>query len=362
MAKIGIVLISFLAALQAGEAYLLSPEFSENQAVLVVDQQLIEVKSISGRLLSQSAQTMILQTDDGRLVTPSGAVSLLKPIDQTTIIVSHQPGMTHPFLQSHQKLYVFSADAWRMFPVSAELEYSGPDTALTSAHRFELKLPFLFDMNDAQRVLSYHPQTGRAAFMDSKGEPQVSQLGRRAHPIRLNNLILWLNLPEEGDCQISTLNQPLRLNDAEKIPHLNRYPLILSHMKKAWVVTFPFNVKRSLRSWEDGTTEITLNCISADGDKIQVQSFSQEHAPLSFQLGVSSSGSPRLDVKPRFRFLPVANEDKVCLVFPGELIFFSPDGPTGYRVTADSRHFEDLAVIQQDLKVGWNSAGKLVKW
>ena len=245
-----------------------------------------------------------------------GFPTITKAPSEENFLFNWQQELDVPFLFTETRLFAFNEaqSQWLQLPVKPTLSISGPNSPLVGRYQMNVQFPFLVSLEN-NGVLVYSAQSGMIQIYDSKGtKTGEKKIKEKARPVKDGTRILWLNVPEEGDCQESSCSSPLALQSSVKIPELNRYALIQKMSNGFWVVTFPIGFKQSLKSWDTGTAELYFNFVQNTGASFTVNTYPFENAPLNFDLGVSSSGSPKLEVTPSFKLLPVLGEKGIGLI------------------------------------------------
>ncbi len=292
----------------------------ERPGLFAVEQGLLTRVEMRGKPLASSG-TFMLTKDSGScffydLREKGKLCSLPFPEHSLTFLFSKQTDMDRAFIFTQKGLFIFNkTDAkWTHFGVLPSIHLLEPSLEVSSKTGLRVQFPVLIPLPDC-KMLVYEEKNGEARIFDHTGHLIArKKVAKRANPILLDGKICWLNAPEEGRFSLSHVSQPFEMQETHEVSHLNRYAPVVRVDNGVWVVSFPFGFRESLKTWDTGTVELTLTFLQIKKGTLVKLTKSIDDAPLSFDLGVSSSGAPRLGVTSDFRLLKVHHSDDLLFL------------------------------------------------
>jgi len=316
------------------ELFSVHPGQQESVSLYLLNQKEITRVKHSGQPVSLSHHSLVYKLEGGNFqVIPLGEKQsrTIQPmgvkLPETIIpLFSMQIGMETPFVFSRNALHILNLDTqkWVALDHSPSYSFLEPGREISGTYGLRVRFPVLVSLPD-NGTLIYDQRTGLSHVFDRHGyKKMTTQLPKRARPVRNENKIYWLNIPEEGVCSESSLIEPLLMKQSFHIRDLNRYGMVERNQYGFWVISFPVGLKQSLKSWDTGKVELTLTHIAEVDGKTKTSRSSLPQAPLNFELTASDSGSPKLGVTPDFFVIPVTNTDELIFGFRQGIVLVSP--------------------------------------
>lgn len=258
------------------------------------------VSSQSGRWLTQAADGRLEQGDNGWRWSPDGegAVQSL-PAAKGDFQPVTFPFVKGPMAISASELVWWQAERWVMVPALARLERTGFKNRLGSFHGAKIIFPHVVTVG--KQVWLYQAADGTLAIYDRDGQSVFrGKVKDDLRPVSIGDHLFWFNAPDEGNVSRNAAADQFKLAETERIRDLNKYSPVYATGAGVWILTFPMGFTDSLDAWDKGAIEVHANFLTFNNDSFQVSRWSLGELPLRFNLGVRTSGSPKLEVEAAF--------------------------------------------------------------
>ena len=227
------------------------------------------------------------------------------------------------FLSSDQ-LHLFAADRWQNLAIPVWCEYVAEKPALSAQFGINLKFPMIFQWNHRE-IWAYQPSSGALHRFDlDGGKTRIDEIGVKLVPIPLKDSLLWINAPKKGRLGRNAATGGFHITDQLNLKHLDRHSLIYPVGDQCWLFTFDQGFRAALKSWDKGSVSLTAHYVETAGNRLKKKSFSLEDMPVRFQMETSAGGSPRLDIQPLFKFIPLLDESGLVLLKSDHYAMLSP--------------------------------------
>lgn len=215
------------------------------------------------------------------------------------------PHMQWPFLVFPDGVEVYRENQWARYPIPCWVEFLAPNWQPGSQHGFTINPPLLVSL-EGHAFLAYQPQSGVCTLVeDAQGTPQQVKLRRHMRLLKVEGNLLWIGRHDEDRVALSSLGTPLASRDRTRIEDLNRHSLVFGFPHGAWIITFKEGISDAIHAWEKGEIDVVAHMLRVRNRSLSIQSWSLDDLPMTFDLGQSSSGSPRLVPQPAFRIFPI---------------------------------------------------------
>lgn len=305
-------------------------EFRGNQfGVQRIDQPNQKMTSLKGQLIALNQNGVVFEAEnkwyffDAQLERVDSL-----PNPETHALFSALPQCSGPAFFNETNVLRFVNGAWKKIAFEIFIEALPPKNIAGSQHGLNLIYPQIWENQEGDwRV--YQPKTGDLTFVsNSQQKTEKSHFGKHRRAEMVGNRVFWLGAPKKT--RISLANQDnIRLLGAEvSVPHLDKYSLSFAAKKGVWLVTFPSGFRDGLKSWDTGLLPVGAHYVRVNASqKLVLSTTALGKLPLNFHLTTSSSGSPRLEIKPQFSIMPVYGTEQIAVLLDGELRLVDPKHP-----------------------------------
>jgi hypothetical protein len=270
-----------------------------------------------------------------------------------TCFYCRQRDLDQTFLFSRKGITIIPSDGSEPRNLAQKIirGYSYPGPTISGKHQSMVHLPYLISLNSGH-ILSYQRSTGKWRIYDEAGTTfQSGSTEKKGRPIRLGNHLIWLNLPDKGDCRISKLNQPLKFTRSLNVDKLNRYSLVERGQSGFWVISFPDGFRQALDSWDTGLIPLQLTYFFEENGRVEIRSQKLPDAPLIFSLTVSPGGSPKLKASPGFQLREVDQSSDLFVFRKKNITVFTPVN----RQTLYSSGLTQVPLLIRKINTSWQA-------
>lgn len=270
-----------------------------------------------------------------------------------TCFYCRQRDLDQTFLFSQKGITIIPSDGSQPHNLAQKIirGYSYPGSTISGKHQSMIHLPYLISLNSGH-ILSYERITGAWRIYDEDGTVFRSGTAKKkGRPLRLGKHLIWLNLPNKGDCRISKLNKPLQFTRSLDVDELNRYSLVERGQSGFWVISFPDGFRQALDSWDTGLIPLQLTYFFEKNGRIETRSQKLPDAPLIFSLTVSPGGSPKLKASPGFQLRDVDQSPELFVFRKKKITVFTPEN----RKNLHSSGLKQIPLLIRKADTSWQA-------
>lgn len=293
-------------------------------------------ETIDGDVVSQYAGGLVVRREDALWDLPwVGDAKKLK-VPDGTLLSGNLPLLSHPFLVTRDFLYVYKGDKRHQIPLTSWVEFVEPTPGLGSTYGMRVLMPDVVGFGvDSRYLWLYQAKTGNLLiwdFQESKGKNL--NLSEKMVLTRLDDRPLWLGYHDDR-AALCGAGDTTKVSDQKDLPHWDRHSPVFPVKGGVWILTFSSGLFDILDAWETGRVDVHAVFISEQGERLNKRVFELDALPVSFEIGASQSGSPRLEAEPAFHTLPEQGGSRLFIVHGDQMTVLSAEaGPRKRQVKA----------------------------
>ncbi len=290
----------------------------------------------AGVLFNRDGQTLFYAFNNGK------EIGLPKP--DGVILAAPLPDMFLPAFFTAEALVFFYEGSWQRVSAPAWCELTPPKTAMGSRIGLNLLVPSVIQLDTALYI--YQGKTGKLILVDpSTGQRSEKMLSKKLVPIKLADDLIWLNAPKKGRLALSKAGTFVH---HISVPDLSRHSPAWPVADGCWLFSFADGFSDALNSWDSGMVPVRAHFIRVTGSKLNKRSFPSSPLPVRFQMETSASGSPRLEIEPLFKVLPVHADNRLVVLYKTSYFVLDPDQGVGRHIKLESLETPPVAVIRNE--------------
>ncbi len=280
--------------------------------VMLVDTHNRRSQPYPGLLITQTgAGAVIQQGNDLHWIPESGQPLKLGNAPLAGLVPMQLPFVSTPVAVGIEKIAIWHDQKWHLFDLAMWTEFS-PDANLVGGFKGFTAIAYQLVQMDRNRFIAYNPKTGVSTTIGlAPQKVQQVVLSKRLHLLRGSKGPIWMGLPKEGRLGLATWDRPYQIKSSQKIDYLSEHSFALVQGETLWVATFSERISDLLANWK---TELMTLLVTPVSLRLGTTgSTSKLELPVTFEVGTSDSGSPRLNPKLGFRLYGVLGTSDLAI-------------------------------------------------
>lgn len=330
---------------------------SESFCAQRIDQPRQNPVTYEGVLVAINANGVLYQSQGQWMFLSENGVKEL-PSPREEALFSRMGSLNGPVFHTQTNMVFFRSEGWVSVPLEVFVEYRPPGLVPGSHYGLNIIYPQVLQQLNGEWWI-YQTKSGILSSYDKAGKLlQKLDFGKDRRAIRWGSRIGWLGAPGESRISLAEASNPNEWISNLTINDLNKHSLSIKMAQGCWVFTFPSGIRDGLKSWDSGTLPIHAHYLTESNAALAVTRFSLGNLPLNFNLTTSSSGSPRLEVEPEFRVVPVAGTEAVVILTQAKQFILQPE--KGLReVKMNGSQFNWAGFVREGADLGgYDNQGK----
>lgn len=296
--------------------------------ITVIDTVNARVSQVQGQRLSLLQQSIIVKYDAQLLAVDStGARTTLPDLAAKGLMAMDFPQVQLPVVVNLQKAFVLWDDVWRAYDLPMWIEFQARRPVIGASTELAA-IGYQLVQLSPNKLIAYDPKSGTASILQPQGRPIQMSLDKRLTILRWNQYLVWAGRPSESRIGFASLHDPFPLVSSTNVPDFSSHSFMMALNDQLWVATFSEGIRDLLRSWKSERLAVNFYTLAA-----QLKPISQGSLmlPVSFEVGTSASGSPRLNPVLGFAFREVAGSSHLAVVKDGSLIVLGSGQPQHFE-------------------------------